>query len=125
MVSQGRKFLVVDDEESLRELFAILLNRSFPGCFVKTAGNGKEALALVSSGFSPDLIVCDIRMPVMNGMEFFYERKEAGFNGKWLFITGSHFEEEKAFLGKNELDFLVKPFNFKNLKLVVEKLLPD
>ncbi|HUL29048.1 MAG TPA: response regulator [Thermodesulfobacteriota bacterium] len=61
-----RKILVVDDEEPLRMLYEEALKRE--GYEVLTACNGKEALAVLEKA-KPDLIVLDIMMPVMNGME--------------------------------------------------------
>ena len=60
------KVLVVDDEQYLREFYQDLLTRQ--GFDVSTATNGKEALDLVASG-QPNLILLDIMMPVMDGME--------------------------------------------------------
>ncbi len=61
-----KKILVVDDEENLRELYKQeLLDEGYS---VILAANGKEALTLIEHE-SPDLVVLDIRMPEMNGIE--------------------------------------------------------
>jgi two-component system response regulator (stage 0 sporulation protein F) len=61
-----KKILVVEDEENLRLLYEEELNAE--GYDVVTAGNGKEALRQVEK-VRPDLVVLDIVMPVMDGME--------------------------------------------------------
>ncbi len=61
-----KKILVVEDEESLRLLYEEELKAE--GYEVLTAGNGREAIQQLEEG-QPDLIVLDIVMPVMNGME--------------------------------------------------------
>ncbi len=61
-----KKILVVDDEEALRMLYEEELKRE--GYEVLTACDGKEALSLLEKA-KPDLIVLDIKMPVMDGME--------------------------------------------------------
>ncbi len=61
-----KKILVVDDEESLRDLYRKELERE--GYEVLIASNGKEALQRLQDG-KPDLVVLDIIMPVMDGME--------------------------------------------------------
>jgi two-component system, response regulator, stage 0 sporulation protein F len=61
-----KKILLVEDEESLRLLYEEELKAE--GYEVITAGNGKEAL-LQLEGIKPDLIILDIVMPVMDGME--------------------------------------------------------
>jgi CheY-like chemotaxis protein len=61
-----KKILVVEDEESLRLLYEEELRAE--GYEVLTAGNGREAIQQLEEG-QPDLVVLDIVMPVMNGME--------------------------------------------------------
>lgn len=61
-----KKILVVDDEESLRVLYKEELENE--GYEVLVASNGKEALQRLQDG-KPDLVVLDIIMPVMDGME--------------------------------------------------------
>ena len=61
-----KKILLVEDEESLRLLYEEELKAE--GYEVVTAGNGKEALRQLE-GIKPDLILLDIVMPVMDGME--------------------------------------------------------
>jgi DNA-binding response OmpR family regulator len=61
-----KKILLVEDEESLRLLYEEELKAE--GYEVVTAGNGKEALQQLK-GIKPDLIILDIVMPVMDGME--------------------------------------------------------
>ena len=60
------KLLIVEDEENLRDLYAEDLEES--GYEVTKASNGKEAINLVRNG-SYDLIIMDIRMPEMDGIE--------------------------------------------------------
>jgi len=61
-----KKILLVEDEESLRLLYEEELKAE--GYEMVTAGNGKEALQQLE-GIKPDLIILDIVMPVMDGME--------------------------------------------------------
>jgi two-component system, CAI-1 autoinducer sensor kinase/phosphatase CqsS len=65
-VLQGKHILLVDDNETCRKFVTLLLNNY--GCLIEQAVNGKEALeTLDNSGF--DLVLMDIEMPVMNGIE--------------------------------------------------------
>ena len=59
------KILIVDDESSLRDMLAILLQRE--GYQVHQAKNGVDALERISEG-SFDLVITDMRMPVMGGL---------------------------------------------------------
>lgn len=66
MSSAGR-VLVVDDDDTIRELIATAL--SDEGYEIQTAAHGADALDLIAR-WSPDLILLDMRMPVMDGWEF-------------------------------------------------------
>ena len=66
----GKRVLVVDDDPDIRELlFTALEDEGFE---VVPAGNGQEALAIIRT-FRPDVIVLDLMMPVMDGLQFAHE----------------------------------------------------
>lgn len=72
-MSIGRsKILVVDDEPDVRALVARLLSDSFD---VTQATDGSDALDQILGGARPDLIVCDVMMPKMDGLTFAKELK--------------------------------------------------
>ena len=60
--------LVVDDDRDIRESFGMILELS--GFDVRTAEHGQAALELLHSGYTPDAILLDLMMPVLNGVEF-------------------------------------------------------
>jgi two-component system response regulator AtoC len=64
---EKEKILVVDDEPSIRKVLQTLLE--VDGYTVDTASNGKEALARVGDGYRPNLIILDVLMPEMDGIE--------------------------------------------------------
>ncbi|QXE92090.1 response regulator [Geomonas subterranea] len=64
----GFKLLYVEDDDITRQTVLTLLERRFPGLAIQAAHNGKEAMELYGT-FAPDLIVTDIKMPVMSGIE--------------------------------------------------------
>ena len=65
--NQGRELLVVDDEQNMRHMLRSLLQTS--GFKVTAASNGQEALEMVSK-IRYDYILCDIKMPKMDGLQF-------------------------------------------------------
>src|SRR5476651_1166296 len=69
----AKKILVVDDDVPIREALTQLL--TLEGYVVLTAGNGQEGLDILRSS-RPDLILLDLRMPIMDGWEF-KEAKDA------------------------------------------------
>jgi two-component system sensor kinase len=64
---EQRKILIVDDELNIRETIEELL--TITNYDTKTANNGQEALDVLEN-WTPDLIICDIMMPVMDGQDF-------------------------------------------------------
>src|SRR5437870_3739920 len=65
------KILVVDDSELLHRMYDLVLARyRMKGCRVLHASNGREALAELAAHPDTDLVLLDINMPVMSGLEF-------------------------------------------------------
>ena len=67
MVAQRERILLVDDDESIRQVVSIFLTDE--GYEVAGAGDGQAALDLLAE-FQPDLILLDLRMPVLDGWDF-------------------------------------------------------
>ncbi len=63
-----KKILVIEDDNSIRELLAELLETE--GYIVRSDANGKEGLQSLKNGFAPDLILVDLMMPIMDGYAF-------------------------------------------------------
>jgi CheY-like chemotaxis protein len=68
VTSESHPVLIIEDDESIRENFQLLLE--LEGYAVLTASNGQEALEQLRKMISPCLILLDLMMPVMNGQEF-------------------------------------------------------
>lgn len=68
------RVLIVEDNLTFRRALAEILQDQFPGMAVSEAGNGAEALDQVS-GFHPDLVFMDVRLPGKNGLEITREIK--------------------------------------------------
>ena len=66
--AEGPRILVVDDDEGVREAMVGILQTM--GYFVASAINGKEALDYLRDAATPDLIISDLAMPVMDGRQF-------------------------------------------------------
>jgi two-component system, chemotaxis family, chemotaxis protein CheY len=119
------RVLVVDD--SVTMVLSLKTTLALHGFQVETAGNGREALEKLQSGFKPDLILTDINMPVMTGMELIRSvRAMAGL--KFIPILTLTTESELA--KKNEgrqagaTGWLVKPVSGNDLVTVIKKVLP-
>ena len=104
--------LLVEDNAQVLEYLACALAEL--GYILKTATNGLEAIEIVQSGFSPDLIITDLVMPQMNGAEMARElSKTFCQNTPILFLSGysnTHLTDTGAL--SQEIEFLQKPFSF-------------
>jgi CheY-like chemotaxis protein len=112
------RILVVDDDTSIRSFVEMALDSV--GYVVSTAGNGAEALA-VTDEFRPDLILLDMRMPVMDGWTFAKKyRQQAGPHAPIVVITAATDAGQRA--AEIEADgFLGKPFDLDDLLGLVSR----
>lgn len=115
--------LMVDDEQSIRKLASKILVQS--GHSVDDTGDPKEAL-LKLNNTSYDIILLDIRMPGMSGMELYAKiiEKHPELAKKVIFITGdTSAGDTKAYLEQNNLSYIAKPFDREVLLQKVQSLL--
>jgi signal transduction histidine kinase len=113
------KILIVEDNKINQMVTKKLLDKSEHTC--KIAENGIEAIKLVEK-YKFDLILMDIHMPVLNGFEASKKIREIGVLTPIIALTASDKNEiinEMAINGIN--DVLVKPFEIKDLQLIIEK----
>ncbi len=114
-----QRLLVIDDEESLRQMLSLLLKRQ--GYRVDTAVNGSEGLSLATKGLY-DFILCDIKMPVMDGIDFLKGAREAGVTGT-IIMMSAYGAVETAIdcMKEGAYDYISKPFNPDEILLVLKK----
>jgi signal transduction histidine kinase len=120
-IAKGR-ILVVDNERFLRESLAHLLNER--GYDVSFADDGQEALRLLRSEVRPDLIILDLRMPVMDGWEFRTIQKNDPTLGLIPVLVVSADGSSKAAAISAE-GYLRKPFDSQDIMTAVERVLVD
>ena len=113
--------LIVDDEQSYRQLLSLIFGGE--GHDVRTASNGREAVEMLAVE-PADLIISDVRMPDMDGIEMLRAVRETLPEIGIVFMTAHATVESarEAFkLGAD--DFVTKPFDVEELKLIVKKTL--
>jgi CheY-like chemotaxis protein len=116
----SRLIFVIDDDETTRALTATFLR--LEGYRVRTAGNGREALALLVEEI-PCALVVDLRMPVMDGAELRRRQRSLAPAADVPFVVISGMpgaEDAAAALGATA--FLAKPFDNDDLKIVLERV---
>ncbi len=113
--------LIVDDEPGMRQLLSHVFGRA--GHAVRAAENGTKALELLKQA-PADLVISDVKMPDMNGIELLRRLREFLPDAAVVMMTAFATVEtaREAFkLGAD--DFIQKPFDVDELKLIVEKAL--
>ncbi|HEY9080289.1 EAL domain-containing response regulator [Magnetovibrio sp.] len=83
----GLTYLIVDDEEFIRTLIGRILEK-IGGVNIRTANSGTGALATIDADGAPDIILCDLNMPEMDGIEFLRHLVERDFKGGVALISG-------------------------------------
>jgi len=117
----SKRILLVDDEENARIALSRLLTRE--GYIVETAANGFEALCYLRE-HDVNLIVTDINMPEMNGIEFLREVNRSFPGSNVIMITaygGGESYVEAINLGAFE--YINKPVKIEELRSVLERIL--
>jgi len=120
MLPRVEKILVIDDDAKMRRQIATLL--AAEGYATLEAHNGKEGVALAQTE-KPDLIVCDITMPEMNGHRVLQALREqpATAHVPFIFLTGwGEREDLRAGMNLGADDYLVKPVEPADLIAAVQ-----
>ena len=120
------KVMIVDDEYYFREALKISLPWQELGFSIcGEAKNGKDALNMVDD-LDPDIILVDINMPIMDGLEFVQELRKRGSNHKIVILTGhSEFQYAKAAVKLGVYNYILKPINEKELTETLTDLKKD
>lgn len=119
----NRNLLVVEDEDALRILFEKTLKRM--GYHVAIAADGSETLLLIEEkALKPDLVITDVVMPNMGGVELVERLRKKQPGLKALYMSG-YADTAIEFSGKLNPDtfFIQKPFQIKDLIAKIEKIL--
>jgi two-component system chemotaxis response regulator CheY len=110
--------LNVDDSTTMRKIVSLALQGQ--GCQVSEVGNGQEALDYIQVHGDPDLIILDINMPVMTGIEFLQAYK--GSSTIVVLTTQYQDDMRKQALLLGAKAFLTKPFQKDELISVLQEI---
>jgi CheY-like chemotaxis protein len=110
---KNARVLIADDEEDSREILGELIMQRL-GCMVDTAENGERALELYKQG--ADLMITDLHMPKMNGLELIKKAREHNPEAKILVMSGgARDEEKKVCIDAGAMHMFGKPVNTHEL----------
>ena len=116
------RILVVDDDASIRETFELQLGRR--GYEVETAESGEKALNLLQE-FGPSLVITDLRMPGMDGLELLRRIREGSEADVVVITAHESMESAVAAMKAGAYDYLVKPLDLDAIDLLVGRCLRD
>jgi two-component system, OmpR family, response regulator len=119
--ANGVRVLVVDDEPTLAELVTMALR--YEGWEVRSAGNGVTAVRLARD-FRPDVVVLDVMLPDLSGLDVLRRLREHTPNLPVLFLTAKDAVEDRiAGLTAGGDDYVTKPFSLEEVVLRLRALL--
>lgn len=121
--SRRGRVLVIDDEPMMLSAIQRLLSGDHD---VQAVGSAAEALAILRSGRTFDVVLCDVMMPHMTGVDFYEELTTLSpdLARRVVFLTGGAFTTRaREFLEKSPNPTLAKPFNVTELRAIVKKRL--
>jgi len=114
-----KKLLLIDDEENMLHMLSAYMKKR--GYAVATALNGAEGVDLVRT-FSPDLILCDLKMPQMDGMTFLGNVKEIVDDVPVIMMSAyATVDTAVEAMRHGAYDFVTKPFKTDEIYCVLQK----
>src|SRR5688572_11123015 len=119
-----RTILVVDDEPDMemliRQKFRKLISSGAYHFFF--AGNGRQALEILNKEPGIELVMTDINMPVMNGLQLLEKIRETGLNNKCIVISAyTDIQNIRTAMNMGAFDFITKPIDFNDLEATLNK----
>ena len=114
------KILIVDDDGALRTLLGLCFLRR--GHSIVVASNGAEGLACVTAQ-APDLVVTDVNMPVLDGLELLRQLRADGHADLPVIVLTARADQRAAAIAAGADAFLVKPVPLRQLGETAERLL--
>lgn len=122
-VKMLKKILVVDDSALIHQMYRLVMNRY--NCTIFDAMNGQEALDVLSVQQGIELILLDINMPIMNGVQFMEKANLTGIVRKIpVIIISTEGKEEDTIRGLQlgARGYLKKPFHPAELHEMIQKI---
>ena len=116
---QRVRVLIIDDDP----LVSTALRRLLRGCDVTVVNSGREGLELLRTDTSFEVVLCDLMMPDISGIDVFesLEKQQSELLSRFVFMTGGVFTDRASdFLDRIPNERLQKPFDANTLRSAVE-----
>lgn len=115
------RILIVEDDSDLRHFYQLQLQKMRDNRWIDSVSNGAEALFSIGA-LKPDIIICDLKMPGMDGFHMLEVLADSGYleDCKKIVITGLPSQEKSKLLAASgSLTILSKPVDFRDLEAVI------
>ena len=123
--SPAISILAVEDDKVTREVLNLMIPRKFPDVTIYTSENGRTAVELFKK-HKPEIVITDIQMPEMDGIEMAGEIKAIEADTKFIVVTAySNTSYYEKFNNIGFHDFLPKPIEFDKLFAAIEKCIAE
>jgi YesN/AraC family two-component response regulator len=121
-MSDKIKIMYVDDEEMNLILFEKIFSKKH---IIVTAESGEQALELLDNYLDTAIVISDMKMPFMSGLEFIQKARIKFSNIKFFILTGYDITDEirEAFNSNLILNYFRKPFNFNEIDSAIQTAL--
>ena len=123
-VLKGKRILVADDDDAIRETMSDVLSKH--GCIVETAADGLEAMEMIDSHETYDLVLSDIKMPKKSGYEIYSHIRETFPDMPVILMTAFGYDPSHSIVQAREKGLevvLFKPFKVTALRKAIHKAL--
>jgi len=122
IMSKKEKILYIDDEEMNLKLFVINFSKKYE---VITGFSGFDGLNCLELHPDIQVVLSDMKMPYMNGLEFIAKAREKHIDKKYFILTGYDTTEEikNAIKSKLILKYFSKPFNITEIEAAIDKVI--
>ncbi len=115
-----KKIILVDDDETVRKTFTLLLGKKYR---IESLKDPRQAVSKLKTS-TADLVIADFRLPYFNGMELIKRLRENGFEGEAMLITAHPDDVRLEDMGRFAIShFFVKPLDLNDLNLSIDRLL--
>ncbi len=119
----GKKILIIDDERRMRRILQLLLEQT--GYEVMTARDGQEGVEIWLK-WQPDVVLTDLKMPRMDGMEVLHFKNKAGLTAPLIILTAyGTIPSAVEAMKKGAFDYLTKPFDNEKVREVVARAIKE
>ena len=107
----AKKYLLIDDDVNIRKMLSLLIKKNQLGRVIEEVSSGEHAVDEVMF-YNPDIVIIDLSLPGMDGIEIIKQSKIKGYKGKFIMISQVEDEKMRAEAYENGIYFFIsKPIN--------------